>query len=67
MGINISTSPSVEKVSFYSLIVIKEMISMSMNFETISFEGQSGIQRLGYFAGINEMSFYLSDQTKSGY
>ena len=32
VGVQISTSSTVEKVSFYSVIVIKEMISMNMNF-----------------------------------
>lgn len=35
------------------------MISMNMNFKIISLNNTSGITHLGYFAGINEISFYL--------
>ena len=64
VSIRISASPTVQRVSFYTIIVIKEMVSMNMVFETISLKGDEGIQNLGLFAGINEISFYLFERSR---
>lgn len=40
------------------------MVSMNMVFETISLNGDEGIQNLGLFAGINEISFYLFEKSR---
>ncbi len=53
VSIRISASQTVQRVSFYTIIVIKEMVSMNMIFETIPLKGDEGIQNLGFFAGIN--------------
>ncbi len=63
MAVNVTSSLNVRRICFSSMIIIKEMISLNLNFETVTLSESTGQMNFGYFAAVNEISFYLPNAT----